>query len=220
MYGQNGSKLKEYLPIVTLADRVSTKPTKGYSQFQLPFGKKAVLPIDSETNTYLAIEWNKISRTEELLEEKTIQIAEKEEKRLAEAEELRDSRKKSVQHLNKKMAHRLRNPLEPGDWVLVYNMPLDSQWGLLFKKCWNGPYRVINHKLIMNLMSLKNWMALSLQENFQQVTSRGFIPEERKLNQVQSQKIKAVKKSKMKSQYWREKKLNKMNMINTGKPFS
>ncbi|MBW0587890.1 hypothetical protein O181_127605 [Austropuccinia psidii MF-1] len=42
------------------------------------------------------------------------------------------------------MAHRLRNPLEPGDLVLVYNKPLESQWGLLFKNHWNVPYRVIN----------------------------------------------------------------------------
>ncbi|MBW0503626.1 hypothetical protein O181_043341 [Austropuccinia psidii MF-1] len=42
------------------------------------------------------------------------------------------------------MAHRLRNPLEPGDSVLVYNKPLESQWGLLFKNHFNGPYRVIN----------------------------------------------------------------------------
>ncbi|MBW0580555.1 hypothetical protein O181_120270 [Austropuccinia psidii MF-1] len=117
------------------------------------------------------------------------------------------------------MAHRLRNPLEPGDLVLAYNKPLELQWGLLCNNHWNGPYRVIN-QIKMDLMSLKNWMALSLQENLQQVTSRGFIPEERKFNQVQSQKMKAVKKLKMKSQYWMEKKLNKMNMIDTGKLFN
>ncbi|MBW0593116.1 hypothetical protein O181_132831 [Austropuccinia psidii MF-1] len=71
-------------------------------------------------------------------------MAAKEETRLAAAERLRDSRHKIVQYLDKKMAHRLRNPLEPGDLVLVYNKPLESQWGLLFKNCWNGPYRVIN----------------------------------------------------------------------------
>ncbi|MBW0477995.1 hypothetical protein O181_017710 [Austropuccinia psidii MF-1] len=42
------------------------------------------------------------------------------------------------------MAHRLRNLLEPGYLVLVYHKPLKSQWGSLFKKSWNGPYRVIN----------------------------------------------------------------------------
>ncbi|MBW0588222.1 hypothetical protein O181_127937 [Austropuccinia psidii MF-1] len=142
--GENGSQWKEYLPIVTLADRISTKGTTGYSPFELQFGQQAVLPIDIETNTYLAIEWNKISTREELLEARTIQIAEKEETRLAAAEKLRDSRHKSVQYLDKKMAHRLRNPLEPGDLILVYNKPLESQWGLFFKNHWNGPYRVIN----------------------------------------------------------------------------
>ncbi|MBW0592293.1 hypothetical protein O181_132008 [Austropuccinia psidii MF-1] len=96
-----------------------------------------------ETNTYLAIKWNIISTREELLEARTIQIAAKEETRLAEAEKLRDSTHKSVKYLNKRMAHRLRNPLEPGDLVLVYNKPLESQWGLLSKNHWNGPYRVI-----------------------------------------------------------------------------
>ncbi|MBW0561358.1 hypothetical protein O181_101073 [Austropuccinia psidii MF-1] len=42
------------------------------------------------------------------------------------------------------MAHRLRHPLELGDLVLVYNKPLESQWGLLFKNNWNENYRVLN----------------------------------------------------------------------------
>ncbi|MBW0517429.1 hypothetical protein O181_057144 [Austropuccinia psidii MF-1] len=33
MCGEDGSKWKEYLPIVTLADRISTKGTTGYSPF-------------------------------------------------------------------------------------------------------------------------------------------------------------------------------------------
>ncbi|MBW0569859.1 hypothetical protein O181_109574 [Austropuccinia psidii MF-1] len=144
MCGENGFKWKEYLPIVTLTDRISTKRTTGYSPFELEFGQQAVLPIDIETNTYIAIEWNEILTREELLEARNIQIAEKEETRLAEAEKLRDSRHKSVQYLDKKIAHRLRNPPEPGDLVLVYNKLLESQWGLLFKNHWNGPYRVIN----------------------------------------------------------------------------
>ncbi|MBW0581690.1 hypothetical protein O181_121405 [Austropuccinia psidii MF-1] len=141
MYGENVSKWKEYLPIVTLADRISTRRTTGYSPFELHFGQQAVLPIDIETNTYLAIEWNKISR-EELLEERTIQIAAKEKTRSAASEKLRDSRHKSVQYLDKKMAHRPRNPLGPGDLVLVYHKPLESQWGLLFNNHWNGPYEL------------------------------------------------------------------------------
>ncbi|MBW0537517.1 hypothetical protein O181_077232 [Austropuccinia psidii MF-1] len=123
--GENGSKWKEYLPIVNLEDRISTKKTTGYSPFELQFGQKAFLPIYIETNTYLAIEWNKISMREELLESRTMQISAKEETRLAASEKLRYSKPKSVQSLDRKMAHRLRNPLAPGDLVLVYNKPLE-----------------------------------------------------------------------------------------------
>ncbi|MBW0584482.1 hypothetical protein O181_124197 [Austropuccinia psidii MF-1] len=41
------------------------------------------------------------------------------------------------------MAHQLRAPLNPGDLVLVYNKTIETNWGLLFKNKWNGPYRVI-----------------------------------------------------------------------------
>ncbi|MBW0493433.1 hypothetical protein O181_033148 [Austropuccinia psidii MF-1] len=90
MFCENGSKWKEYLQIGNLEDIISTEITTGYSPFELQFGQKAVLPIDIETNTYLAIEWNNISTTEELLEGRTIQIASKEKTRLAAAEKLRD----------------------------------------------------------------------------------------------------------------------------------
>jgi hypothetical protein len=36
----------------------------------------------------------------------------------------------------------LRESLEAGDLVLVYNKSLETQWGKLFKDRWNGPYRV------------------------------------------------------------------------------
>ncbi|MBW0480664.1 hypothetical protein O181_020379 [Austropuccinia psidii MF-1] len=128
MCGENGSKWKEYLPIVTLADRISVKRKTGYSPFDLQFGQQAILPINIETNTYLAIEWNKISTTEELFEARAIQISAKEETKLKAADKLRDSRNKSAQYVDKKMAHKLRNPLQPGDFVLVYNKTLESQW--------------------------------------------------------------------------------------------
>ncbi|MBW0481233.1 hypothetical protein O181_020948 [Austropuccinia psidii MF-1] len=108
MCGENGSKWKEYLPIVTLTDIILTNQTTGYSPFELQLGQQPVLPIDLETNTYLGIECNTISTREELLEARTIQIAAKEEARLEAAEKLRDSRKNSVQYVDKKMAHGLR----------------------------------------------------------------------------------------------------------------
>ncbi|MBW0488146.1 hypothetical protein O181_027861 [Austropuccinia psidii MF-1] len=112
--------------------------------FELQFEQQTVFPIDIETNTYLDIEWNKMSTRGEQLESRTIHIAAKEETILAAADKLRDSRNKLVQYLDERIAHKLRNPLEPGDLVVVYSKPLESQWGLHFKNCWNAPYRVIN----------------------------------------------------------------------------
>ncbi|MBW0522708.1 hypothetical protein O181_062423 [Austropuccinia psidii MF-1] len=78
MCEENGGKCKKYLPLVTLADRISTKGTTGSSLFELQFGQLPVLPIDIETKTFLAVEWHKISKTEELLEARAEKLEVKE----------------------------------------------------------------------------------------------------------------------------------------------
>ncbi|MBW0467011.1 hypothetical protein O181_006726 [Austropuccinia psidii MF-1] len=101
MCGENGSKWKEYLPIVALEDRISSKQTPGYSPFELQLTQKAVLPIGIKTSTYLAIEWNKISKTEELLEERAIHISAKAETRSKAEDKFRDSRTNQLNTLTK-----------------------------------------------------------------------------------------------------------------------
>ncbi|KAI8444616.1 hypothetical protein BY996DRAFT_6571085 [Phakopsora pachyrhizi] len=54
-----------------------------------------------------------------------------------------EARAKSVRYWDSRMAHRLRDPLVPGDMVLAYNKSLEDQWGKLFHNWWNGPYRVV-----------------------------------------------------------------------------
>ncbi|MBW0590112.1 hypothetical protein O181_129827 [Austropuccinia psidii MF-1] len=63
MCGESGGKWKKYLPLVTWADRISTKGTTGFSPFELHFGQLPVLPIDIETKTFSAVEWQRISTT-------------------------------------------------------------------------------------------------------------------------------------------------------------
>ncbi|MBW0569073.1 hypothetical protein O181_108788 [Austropuccinia psidii MF-1] len=53
---KSGGKWKKYLPLVTLADRISTKRATGFSPFELRFGQLPVLPIDVEKKTFLAVE--------------------------------------------------------------------------------------------------------------------------------------------------------------------
>jgi hypothetical protein len=143
MCGENGKKWKEYLPLVTLADRISTKRTTGYTPFELQFGQPAVLPVDMELKSYLSVDWTQVKTTAELLSIRADQLAQRDEN-IAQAEEkLRKARGDSVIYWDQRLAHRRREPLKPGDLVLVYNKALENQWGLLFKNRWNGPYRVV-----------------------------------------------------------------------------
>ncbi|MBW0514291.1 hypothetical protein O181_054006 [Austropuccinia psidii MF-1] len=92
MCGENGSKWKKYLPLVRLADRISTKRTTVCSPFELQFGQKAVLPIGLEAKTYLAIEWHKVRSTEDLLQARDEQLSGKEEMRKRAKEKLKKAR--------------------------------------------------------------------------------------------------------------------------------
>ncbi|MBW0576083.1 hypothetical protein O181_115798 [Austropuccinia psidii MF-1] len=143
MCGENGGKWKKYLPLVTLADRISTKRTTGFSPYELQFGQLPVLPIDIETKTFLAVEWHKISTTEELLEARDKKLEGKEEMRRKAAEKVKKSREDSMKSWDRIMAHQLTSPINPGDLLLVYHKAIEAYWGLLFKNKWNGPYRVI-----------------------------------------------------------------------------
>ena len=138
--GTDGKRWRNYLPIVLFADRISTKRTTGYSPFELVLGQSPVLPVDLEYETYLGINWSKVKTTEELLEARTRQLELRDIKLQKAHEELMDTRQNSVDYWNRKK--KTRDPLEPGDLVLVYNKSLDSQWGKLFENRWNGPYRI------------------------------------------------------------------------------
>ncbi|MBW0504731.1 hypothetical protein O181_044446 [Austropuccinia psidii MF-1] len=119
MCGKSGGKWKKYLPLVTLADRISTQRKTGFSPFELQFGELPVLPIDIETKTFLAVEWHKISKTEELLEARSKQLEGKEGMRRKAAEKFKKSREDSMKYWDRRMEHQLRSPLNPGDLVLV-----------------------------------------------------------------------------------------------------
>ncbi|MBW0506542.1 hypothetical protein O181_046257 [Austropuccinia psidii MF-1] len=121
MCGESGGKWKKYLPLVTLADRISIKTSTGFSPYEIQFGQLTLLPIDIETKTFLAVEWHKISTTEELLEARAKILEGKEEMRTNAAEKPKKSREDSIKYWDRRMAHQPRSPLEPGDLVLACN---------------------------------------------------------------------------------------------------
>jgi hypothetical protein len=143
MCGENGNKWKEYLPLVTFADRISTKRTTGYSPYELQFGQIAILPVDQELGSFLMVNWSEIRKTAELLEARATQLGAKEEMMEKAYQKIKQACKTSVRYWDKRLAHRLQKPLTPGDLVLVYNKALETQWGNLFKHKWNGPFKIV-----------------------------------------------------------------------------
>jgi len=143
MCGEDGKKWKEYLPLVTFADRISTKRTTGYSPYELQFGQLAVLPVDHELGSFLTVDWTEIRTTAELLEARTKQLEGRKDMLEEAYSRMKKARETSVRYWDQRLAHRLRKPLKPGDLVLVYNKALETQWGNLFKHKWNGPYRIV-----------------------------------------------------------------------------
>ncbi|MBW0567927.1 hypothetical protein O181_107642 [Austropuccinia psidii MF-1] len=133
MCGENGGKWKKYLPLVKLADIISTKGKIGFSPFELQFGQLPVLPFDIETKTFLAVEWQRISTTEKSLEAGAKQLAGKGEMRRKAAEKLNKSREDSMKYWDRRMAHQLRSPLNTGDLVLAYNKAIETNWGYFSK---------------------------------------------------------------------------------------
>jgi len=143
--GEDGKKWRTHLPAVLLADRISTKRSTGYSPYEILFGHKAVLPVDVEEVTYLAVDWWRVKKPAELLEARTQQLMRRDEMMKKAYQRLKKTRESSVRYWDKRCAHRLRSRLKKGDLVLLYNRSLESQWGRLFSHRWNGPYRVTGH---------------------------------------------------------------------------
>ena len=188
MCGESGGKWREYLPLVLFADRISTKRSTGYSPYELVFGQKAVLPVDIEVETYLGIDWTEISTTAELLEARTAQLIRREDI-LEEAHlKLLKSRESSVRYWDRKMASRIRNPLEPGELVLVYNKSLEDQWGKLFSHRWNGPFK-ITKQLSGGSYILEELDGTELKRPYAASHIKRFYPRGKSLGTIQQEEL-------------------------------
>ncbi|PLW40210.1 hypothetical protein PCANC_17965 [Puccinia coronata f. sp. avenae] len=188
MCGQSGGKWREYLPLVLFSDRISTKRTTGYTPYEIIFGQLPVLPVDLEMDTYLGVDWLSISTTEELLEARTKQLARKDEIIKEAHRKLLKTREASVRYWDRKMAARLREPLDPGDLVLVYNKSLEDQWGKLFANRWNGPFKVKEH-LPKGSYLLEELDGTELKRTYAASHIKRFFPRGRNLEDIQQEEV-------------------------------
>lgn len=131
------------LPLVLFADRIATRRSTGFSPFQLLYGVDPILPIDLDESTWLLSDWDAINSHSQLLVARVRQLQRKKGDVFRARQKLAISRQRSLIHLESINSHRIRDPLEPGQLVLVQNARLDTLHGGKFLPRWFGPFRVL-----------------------------------------------------------------------------
>ena len=188
MVSQEASGVSIYLWF-SFSDRISTKRTTGFTPYKNIFGQLPDCPVDLEMDTYLGIDWLAISTTEEILEAWTKQLERKDEI-LEEAHQklLMKARENSKRYWDREMAAQLRNPLDPGDLVLVYKKSLEDQWGKLFSNRWNGPFR-IKEQLPKGSYLLKELDGTELKRTYAASHIKRFFPRGWTLQEISQEEL-------------------------------
>ncbi|KAH7286287.1 hypothetical protein KP509_33G067400 [Ceratopteris richardii] len=119
--------------------------TTGFMLAELMYWQKPIFPVHTQIVNWMSVGWKDNVSREELLALQLKQLKQ-DNKNLKEAiKKLKTSRLKNKIYFDKK--HRLRlQPIESGDWVLVYDSTFDTQYDARHKltKHWFGPYVVVS----------------------------------------------------------------------------
>ncbi|KAL3684474.1 hypothetical protein R1sor_002496 [Riccia sorocarpa] len=105
---------------------------------------KPILPIEDSVFSWVSLPWEDGVDRETLLAWRIRQLERREEDLADVQEKLKQARLKNKSRFDK--THRLRpKPIQPGDWVLVYEITLENQHSTVrkFSRRWFGPFVVL-----------------------------------------------------------------------------
>jgi len=126
------------------AERVTIRPSTGYSPFYLEHGREPILPLDLHDATYLVQGMDKKMTTEELLSLRARQIARLEEDVDRARQKLMDNRIASKAQWERRFKNTIvPGHYEPGMLVLVRNTAVEKELDRKVKPRYLGPYVVI-----------------------------------------------------------------------------
>ena len=86
------------------------------------------------------------------------------------------------------MAARIRDPLDHGELVLVYNKSLEDQWGKLFANRWNRPFKV-KEQLPKGSYLLEELDGTELKRTYAASHIKRFFPCGRSLEDIQQEEL-------------------------------
>lgn len=133
----------KYLAATLYADRITTRRTTGLSAFELVYGALPCLPLDVDLVTWVYTDWAYPMTATELLYQRTRQIVRSEEMQKIAAIRLAAARTNATTHMDNKLAHKRREPLAAGDFVLVHDTALKTAFTRKMANRWYGPFRVL-----------------------------------------------------------------------------
>jgi hypothetical protein len=131
------------LPFALWADRTTHSTVTGYMPAELMYGQKPVMPIEEVVPIWTVLPWEDGLSREKLLALRIQQLERRPGDIETTIERLKEAREKNKDRFDRK--HRLHSqPIQYGDWVLVYDSSLDNQHSSVrkFSKRWFGPYVV------------------------------------------------------------------------------
>jgi hypothetical protein len=131
------------LPFALWAYRTTHSTITGYMPTELMYGQKPVMPIEEVVPTWTVLPWEDGLSREKLLALRIQQLERRPGDIETTIERLKEAREKNKDRFDRK--HRLHSqPIQYGDWVLVYDSSLDNQHSSVrkFSKRWFGPYVV------------------------------------------------------------------------------
>ncbi|KAL3686530.1 hypothetical protein R1sor_009104 [Riccia sorocarpa] len=114
------------LPFALWADRTTHCSTTGYMPVELMLGQKPIMHVENEVPTWATLPWEDGLDRESLLALRIRQLERREDDIQEAQKKLEAARLGNKERFDK--THRLRpQPIQPGDWVLVYDSSLENQ---------------------------------------------------------------------------------------------
>jgi hypothetical protein len=140
MQGKHAGWYK-YFRLAIWANRISVRRPTGFSAFRLLYGCHCLLPIELESASCAAVDWEKVSTMEDHLTAQTQQLDQQTLDEAQGATNLRQSREGNGEHFN--THRRLQSTvLEIGDLVLLHNTAIEKSHNKKFDFYWSGPFGI------------------------------------------------------------------------------